>query len=222
LIVTEVPTGPIAGVKPEMVGLGTATVNVPLLVAACAPTVTLILPVVAPLGTVATIWVVLAELTDPAVPLNFTTSFAAVALKFVPVIVTVAPTFPLVGVKLVIVGAGTVTLKLVLLVVVWLATVTLIAPVVAPAGTATTSCVAVAEDTVAAVPLNMTTSLVFVVLKLVPLIVTDVPTAPDAGEKLAMVGRRVTLKLLALVAVAPPTVTVIGPLVAPLGTPTTS
>jgi hypothetical protein len=62
-------------------------------------------------------------------PLNVT---AEAALKFLPVIVTVVPAIPLVGVKLVIVGA---TMKLVALVAVPPGVVTLRAPLVAPAGT---------------------------------------------------------------------------------------
>ena len=46
------------------------------------------------------------------VPLNITVLFAAMVLKFVPIIVTGVPTGPEVGVKLVIVGAGVVTTKL--------------------------------------------------------------------------------------------------------------
>ena len=66
-----------------------------------------------------------------ALPLNRT---AVAPVKFVPLIVTLVPTGPLVGVKLVIVGAG-MTVKLVALVPVPPGVVTLSAPVVAPAGT---------------------------------------------------------------------------------------
>ena len=66
------------------------------------------------------------------VPLNFT---AVAPVKFVPLIVTLAPTAPRIGVKLVIVGAAPVTVKLPALVAVPLAVVTLSGPVVAPAGT---------------------------------------------------------------------------------------
>ena len=64
-------------------------------------------------------------------PLNAT---AVAPLKFVPVIVTLVPAGPLVGVKLVIVGAGT-TVKVLALVAVPPAVVTLTGPVVAPVGT---------------------------------------------------------------------------------------
>jgi hypothetical protein len=65
------------------------------------------------------------------VPLNFT---AVTLIKFVPLIVTLAPASPLRGVKLVIVG-GTSTVKLLALVAVPPGVVTLSGPVVAPAGT---------------------------------------------------------------------------------------
>ena len=46
------------------------------------------------------------------VPLNFTVLVPCVAPKFVPVIVTEAPTAPEVGLRLVIVGGAPVTMKL--------------------------------------------------------------------------------------------------------------
>ena len=66
------------------------------------------------------------------VPLNAT---AVAPVKFVPLIVTLVPVDPLVGVKLVIVGALALTLKLVALVAVPPGVVTLTGQVVAPAGT---------------------------------------------------------------------------------------
>ena len=59
---------------------------------------------------------------------------AVAPLKFVPLIVTLVPTGPLVGVKLVMVGAG-ITVKLFVLLAVPPGVVTLSGPVVAPAGT---------------------------------------------------------------------------------------
>ena len=68
-----------------------------------------------------------------AVPLNVT---ADAPVKFVPLMVTLAPANPLVGVKLVIVGLGGPTIvKFVALVAVPPGVVTLRGPVVAPAGT---------------------------------------------------------------------------------------
>ena len=66
-------------------------------------------------------------------PLNVT---ALAPVKFVPLIVTLVPAGPLVGVKLVIVG-GLTTVKLLALVAVPPGVVTLSGPVVAPAGTVT-------------------------------------------------------------------------------------
>lgn len=59
-------------------------------------------------------------------------------------------------------------------------------------------------------------------LKLVPVIVTLDPTAPETGLKPEIVGGNVTENAVALVAVAPLTVTVTRPLVAPDGTVATS
>ena len=63
--------------------------------------------------------------------LNFT---AVAAVKFVPVIVTLLPTVPLMGLKLVIVG-GLVTVNEVVLVAVPAGVLTLNVPLVAVAGT---------------------------------------------------------------------------------------
>ena len=80
---------------------GTAsTVKLLLEVAVDVPTVTLMGPVVAPVGTVVVSWFVVAEVTVVAVPLNFTVFALGVALKFWPWIVTVCPTLPRVGEKL--------------------------------------------------------------------------------------------------------------------------
>ena len=67
-----------------------------------------------------------------AVPLKAT---ADAPVKFVPVIVTLVPAGPLVGVKPVIVGALAAIVKLLALVAVPPAVATLSGPVVAPAGT---------------------------------------------------------------------------------------
>lgn len=80
-------------------------VKSPELVAVFEPTVTEILPVDAPEGTVAVSWVELPELSEAVVPLNLTMLELRVELKLVPEIVTEVPTIPLDGVKLVMVGA---------------------------------------------------------------------------------------------------------------------
>jgi hypothetical protein len=55
---------------------------------------------------------------------------------------------------------------------------------------------------------------------LVPVIVTDVPTGPDVGASVLMLGGVVTVKLTPLLA-TPFTVTTTLPVVAPVGTLTT-
>jgi hypothetical protein len=52
--------------------------------------------------------------------------------------------------------------------------------------------------------------------KFVPLIVTEVPTVPTVGLRLVMPGPVPTTKIGALLA-RPPTVTITGPVVAPVG-----
>src|SRR5438093_1494124 len=134
LIVTPAPTGPLAGLNELIIGAEGATVTVKLVALVAVPpgVVTLIGPVVAPLGTVADI--VVAELTEKfaLVPLKVT---AVAPAKFVPVIVTPLPTEPLVGLKLVIVGALATTVNALALVAVPWGVVTLSGPVVAPVGT---------------------------------------------------------------------------------------
>jgi hypothetical protein len=97
--------------------------------------------------------------------------------------------------------------------------VTEIGPVVAPDGTVAT--IWVSEEIVneAAVWLNATP---VAELKPVPVIVTEVPTTPEGGSKLEIVGAvPVTVKLVELVPVPPIVVTAIGPVEAPMGTPAT-
>src|SRR5438552_5752913 len=94
-------------------------------------------------------------------------------------------------------------------------------PVVAPAGTGATMLVAPQLVGVATVPLNFTVLVPCVAPKFAPVIVTDVPTNPDVGFRLVMLGAgTVTVKLTPLLA-TPPTVTTTFPVVAPVGTGTT-
>src|SRR2546425_8819188 len=83
-----------------------ATVKLLALVAVPAGVVTLIRPVVAPLGTVAEIEVAEVTVKLALVPLNVT---AVAPVKFVPVIVTEGPPGPLIGLHLVNVGGCAVT-----------------------------------------------------------------------------------------------------------------
>ena len=68
-----------------------------------------------------------------------------------------------------------------------------------PAGTVVVMLVEVLTLTTAVVPLNLTVLFAAVGLKLVPVIMTEVPLPPPVGLKLEMVGT--TVKLLELVAV---------------------
>jgi hypothetical protein len=194
------------------------TVKLAELVAVPAGVVTAITPLFAPVGTVALICVALRTVNEAGLVLNVT---EVAPVKFVPVIVTVVPIFPLVGEKLVIVGAagGAVTMKPLALVAVPPGVVTPISPLVAPLGTVAVICEALLTTKPAGVPSNVTD---VAPVKFEPLIVTLVPTGPLAGEKPLIVGAEgggtVTLKLEADVAVPPEVVTAIGPLVAPLGT----
>jgi hypothetical protein len=162
-------------------------------------TVTEILPVVAPVGTVVVNWVVVAAVTVATVPLKDIVLLLGVVLKFVPVTITVAPITPLEGEKEVIEGGfvvAVVTVKSVAEVTEFEFTVTEILPVVAPDGTTTVSWLVVAAETEAFVPLNVTLLPEAVVLKLVPEIKTVEPTTPLLGVKLVIVGVRTSLSVL--------------------------
>jgi len=104
LTVTVVPGVPMVGVKPVMVGapVEAVTVKAAALVADPPGAVTPITPVVAPVGTVATIWVVVDEVTLAETPLKVTVFWLGVVLKPVPKIVTVVPIGPLSGVNSII------------------------------------------------------------------------------------------------------------------------
>ena len=107
---------------------------------------------------------------------------AGVALKLVPLMVTVVPTGPEVGVKEVMVGnAVIVTTKSVALVAVLQPMVTVIFPVVAPAGTVVLMVVEVEAVTDVAMPLKLKMLFVGIISKLVPVIVTEAPIAPEIG-----------------------------------------
>ena len=108
LTVSAVPDAAVPGVKPLIVGapLLPSTVNGVPLVADPIGVVTAIVPVSAPEGTAATIWVTDAVVTVAATPLNVTVFWLGVALKPVPDIVTVEPTMPAFGVKSLIATAA--------------------------------------------------------------------------------------------------------------------
>src|SRR6185436_17543026 len=182
VMVTAAPTRPLVGENEEIVGAGGMTVKSPALVAVPPGVVTLILPVVAPAGTVVLICVLDTTLKVAAVPLKLT---LVVPVKADPVMVTTAPTRPLVGENEEIVGAGGMTVKSPALVAVPPGVVTLILPVVAPAGTVVLICVLDTTLKVAAVPLKLT---LVVPVKADPVMVTTAPTRPLVGENEEIVG----------------------------------
>lgn len=103
LIVTEEPLGPLIGAKPVIAGGGT-TLKIPALVVVPPGVVIAMGPLAAPAGTTAVILLPLLLIVNVAlVPANVT---LVVPLRFWPLIVTDAPTPPLCGEKLVIVGRG--------------------------------------------------------------------------------------------------------------------
>jgi hypothetical protein len=184
VIVTTVPVTPDAGVKPVIVGVGLTVKAFPAL--APPEVVTTILPVVAPFGTRTVIWVVPQIVGAAVAPLNFTELVPWLKPKPVPVIVTDAPTAPDAGEILVMLGAVTVKVLLLLAVV---PTVTMTLPVVAPVGTFTLMEVELHNVTfVATVPLNLSALVPWVEPKLLPVIVTSVPTPPLVGDRLLIVG----------------------------------
>jgi hypothetical protein len=153
------------------------------------PTVTMTLPVVAPLGTGATMLVAPQLVGIAAVPLNVTVLVPCVEPKFVPVMVTEVPTGPELGERPLMLGA-TVTVKLAPL----LAspfTVTTTLPLVAPVGTATVMLLLQFDAGVTVptdVPLKVTVLDPCVAPKFVPVMVTRVPAGPEVGDKLVMLG----------------------------------
>ena len=139
------------------------------------------MPVVAPVGTEATIEVALQLVIEvDVVPLNVTVLAPWVGPKFVPVIVTGVPTAPEDGFKVVMLGVG-ITVKFTPL----LAsppTVTIALPVVAAFGTVTTMLASFQLVGVAATPLNATVLPPWVAWNPVPAIVKADPTAPAVGN----------------------------------------
>ncbi len=211
--VTTAPTAPLVGLIPVIEGEA-STVKLEPLGTVTPFTVIEIGPVSAPTGTLVTMLLVVNEFTIAEVPLNET---VGVVLKFVPVMVSIAPTAPLDVLNAVMVGVPN-TVKLFVLFTVTPFKVMDICPEVAPSGTVVVMAFAVALVTLAMVLLNVIILSVGLILKFVPLIVITAPTAPLIGVKLVMVGNASTVKLVALVIVIPLLVTDIAPVVAPDGT----
>ena len=174
-----------------MLGAGTTVKLNPLLSTPLACTTTL--PVVAPDGTVTAMLDALQVVTVAVVPLNVAVPLPCEEPKFDPVIVTAAPTAPVVIDKLVTLGTGT-TVKFTPLLATPLAFTTTL-PVVAPLGTVTPMLDAPQLVTVAVVPLNVTVPLPCEEPKFDPVMVTAAPTAPVVIDKLEMLGAGTTVKL---------------------------
>jgi len=104
LMVTEVPTGPVVGLKLLMIGAELTVKVTPLL--ATPPTVTTTFPVVAPEGTGTTMLVLLQLVGDAVTLLNVTVLVPCVEPKFVPLMVTDVPTGPAVGLTPEMFGVG--------------------------------------------------------------------------------------------------------------------
>jgi hypothetical protein len=152
------------------------------------PTVTITFPVVAAAGTGATMLVVLQLVAVAAVPLNLTVPVPCFAPKFAPVIVTGVPTGPEAGLRLVMLGAGAVVTVNAAPLLATPPTVTTAFPVVAPIGTGATMLVALQLVAAAVIPLKLTVLVPWVAPKFAPGIVTEVPTTPEAGFRLVMLG----------------------------------
>ena len=150
-IVTITPYTPLPGLNPEIDGVP-KTVKFEELLIVTPLEVIEIGPVPAPAGTAVVILVEFHEVTTAGVLLKVTTGVS----KFVPVIVTMVPLIPPVGLKPVKVGVDDTT-KLLLLRTVTPLTATDIFPDVAPAGTVVVILVEDDSVTVATVLLNFTT-----------------------------------------------------------------
>lgn len=186
LIVTEVPTEPDVVERLVILGVGVVTVKFTPLLAA-PDTVTTTLPDFAPLGTGTPMLVILQLVGEATTPLNVTLLVPCVAPKFVPVTVTAVLIAPDVGDRLVMLG-GVATVKVTPL----LATpptVTTTGPVLVPLGTEATMVVAFQVWIVfAGVPLNVTVLVPWLLPKFAPLMVTEVPASPKAGDNAKIPG----------------------------------
>jgi hypothetical protein len=182
LMVTDVPVGPDVGESVLTAGTVTVKEN-PLLDAP--NTVTTTLPLEAPLGTSATIWVVLQLVGLAAVPSNVTVLDPWVEPKFTPVIVTDVPMDPDGGESARMPAEASVKFSPLLG---KFETVTRTFPEIAPPGTGATICVLLQLVGVVVTPLKATVLDPCVEPKFVPAIVTEVPAEPDVGDKLVRVG----------------------------------
>lgn len=184
VIVTEVPTGPKLGLTLVIDGLTTKRKE--LLANPFTVTCKVAFPAANPVGTVATILVELQLETVATRPLNVTVLVPWDPPKFAPLIVMAVPIGPELGMKLEMLG-GIVTVNAAPL----LGTppkVTTTLPLVAPLGTGTAMLEALQLVGAAAVPLKVTVLVPCDAPKFEPLIITEVPTGPEVGLRLAMLG----------------------------------
>jgi hypothetical protein len=175
--VTAVPTGPKVGLKLEIVGDPTVTVNVtPLL--GTPPTATITFPVVAPTGTGATICASFQLVVLATTPLNESelALVPTVGPKFDPFTATTVPMGPDVGLILMMLGGGVTVKGSPLLA--CPATVTSTFPVVAPPGTTVSMLVSLQLIGTAGVPLNVTLLVPWVAPRFMPEMVIAAPTGP--------------------------------------------
>jgi hypothetical protein len=168
-------------------------------------------------GTGPVIFVALQLVGVADIPLKVTVLVPCDAPKFGPVIVTGVPTGPLFGFRPVMLGAVEVTVKAAPLLAIP-PTVTTTFPVFAPVGTGAVILVALQLVGVAEIPLNVTVLVPCVAPKFDPAIVTDVPTGPELGVRLAMLGVDDGIVKVMPLLDTPPTVTIRKPVVAPVGT----
>ena len=211
----ELPATAPDGLKPVILG---ATRNTAVVVPGPAGLVTVTVPVRAPSGTVTFSEVAVTRLTGAVTfPLNVT---AVAPTRFVPVIVTVAPTGAAAGVKPVGRGVWNTTSSAAL-VAVPSAVVTLIRPDGVPAGARKRTKISEVSTMKVAGIVNAPTFTVGrprPALRLAPKTETTVsdPAMTDAGSNPSMRGR--TRNEAAETPAPPAVVTEIGPVVAPLGT----
>jgi hypothetical protein len=212
-IVIVIPTPAEVGEIDVILGADVTVNLTPLLSMPSAVTTTD--PVVAPVGTVATICVAVQFRATAAAPLNVTVLLPWVAPKLVPSMLTIPPTGPDVGERLEMIGAAVKRTPLLAT-----PTVTSTSPDVTPLGVVATICVADQLLATAATPLNVTVLDPCEAPNPSPVIVTVIPALPEIGERLVIVGAEVSVKVMELL-LSLSTVTTTGPVVAPLGTGTT-
>lgn len=184
LMVTNVPTAPKLGDRLAMLGGGTTVKLTPLLI--WPPTETITFPVVTFFGAGVTMAVSLQLVGVATTPLKLTVLVPWEPPKLDPVIVTGVATPPEVGDRLVMLGGGN-TVKLTPLLV-WLFTVTAMFPVAAPFGTKVSILVSLQLEGAARVPSKLIVLVPWDIPKLVPVIVTGAPTAPEVDERPVMAG----------------------------------